>query len=124
MLERVIVFSIFFWFELVCVFLLDMVKQFIFSKPPGRRLVSFRSYELAILIVSQVTSDIHVILANALTLLFSCFSAGGFLRTLYGPLPFFMISGVVESLKWALGIVVSVCNVSSFMQVALLMDFG
>ena len=39
MLERAIVFSVFFCFELFCLILLEMVKKFIYSKPPGRRLV-------------------------------------------------------------------------------------
>jgi hypothetical protein len=39
MLERAIVFSVFFCFEFFSLILLEMVKKFIYSKPPGRRLV-------------------------------------------------------------------------------------
>ena len=126
MLERAIVFAIFFCFEIFCLLLLGMVKSFINSKPPGRRLVRGKWPFLFLLNNEhdlQVTSDIHVILANALQILFTCFSVGGFLRTLYGPLPFWLISVIVEMMKWALSFTIGTSNVNSFMQKALLMDF-
>ena len=39
MIERLLVFVVFFLFALVVYFLLDMTKRFIYSKPPGRKLV-------------------------------------------------------------------------------------
>ena len=71
----------------------------------------------------QVTSDIHVILATALQIQYTCFSVGGFLRTLYGPLPFWAISVIVEMIKWTVSFTIGVSNVNVFMQMALLVDF-
>ena len=71
----------------------------------------------------KVTADFHVIQATSGQILFTIFTVGGFLRTLYGPMPFWPTFTWIEMVKWMEAFSCGVTNVSAFLQMSLVMDF-
>ena len=125
MIERLIVFVVFFLYELLVCFLLDMTKRFIYSKPLGRKLVRIKNKSLTIWIFlhfAKVTADMHVIQSTTAQVIVTTFSLGGFLRTLLGPMHFWVVAAWVQSFIWSFSFCIAILNVSSFLQVALITD--
>ena len=70
----------------------------------------------------KVTADIHIFQATSAQIFISIFSIGGFLRTILGPMPFWVTAAWVESMRWALSFFFALTNISSFLQIALVTD--
>ena len=87
----------------------------------GIKLVSCIKIEK--LYILKVTADIHAIQATSMQVFISVFSLGGLLRSLVGPMPFWVTFGWIQMNIWSQGFCLAVNNVSSFMQMALIVDF-
>ena len=70
----------------------------------------------------KVTAEIHIFQATNCQICISIFSIGGFLRTVLGPMPFWVTAAWVESLRWSVSFFCALTNVSSFLQIALVTD--
>ena len=75
------------------------------------------------ILYSKVTADIHAIQATSGQFLFTIFSIGGFLRTILGPMPFWITFLWIEFMKWVEAFSLGVNNVNAFLQMALYIDF-
>ena len=70
----------------------------------------------------QVTSDIHHFFLTVCHLAFFLFYIGLVLRCLFGPLHFWVVFALVESLKMSFILATGIFNVSSFIQLSIIIN--
>ena len=115
-------------FAVFCLTLLRIIRMFIYSKPPGRRLVNiflefyYVNTDFDIQIFPQVTADIHAISATAFQLLVVSALSGSIFRAFLGPMPFLAVFILSEFVKVSLSFFFGLLNVSAFVQVCIIMD--
>ena len=82
-----------------------VVRKFVYSKPPGRKMI---------------TADINAIIfiTGNVTVIINCVGIG--LRTIFGPLPFLVIFLLNETMVNSFSLSVGVCNVVAFFHVMLI----
>ena len=106
----------------VCLSLLALIRMFIYSKPPGRRMVCWcsRFCFTQSIVLYQVTSDVHAIQTVAVQMIVVTVSVGSLARSLLGPLPFWTSFMFTEMLKICLAFGIGLFNVSAFLQMAII----
>ena len=119
MQEEIILFTFSFLFGSLLIGGLEVIKKFIQSKPPGRRLVSkirsaLRSEERHNLRVktSQVTADIHVHQAASLQFLFGVFSLSNMIKALWNSFSFWATFTIAWLITFALGTAPTPSNIT------------
>ena len=69
-----------------------------------------------------MTADFHAIHTYVNFLVIASLSVGGFSRALFGPLSFWVTFMLIESFRLSLFFSLGMFNVSSFLQMAIIMD--
>ena len=99
------------FFLSLCLWLLFTVlsgwisRGFVFSKPPGRRMIT-ADINAIIYITGNLTTTVH------------CLSIAA--RTLLGPLPTYMVFAINEAMVLTVSLSLGVCNVNAFFHILLI----
>ena len=99
------------------------MSSFVGSRPPGRKMVRFnvRLREIVIIqTIIKVTADISLLFWATGDLAIIIISVGSCIRAAFGPLPFIITFLFIESYKILMMALVGVCNVSAFVQFAII----
>ena len=94
-------------FLLVSHLLIFLQRKFIYSKPPGRRLV---------------LADVHVLQSRSLAHVITSLAVGGFIASSLGPLSFKMSFLLIEWFKIPLVTYFGISNMSVVLQILTIMD--
>ena len=94
-------------FLLVSHLLIFLQRKFIYSKPPGRRLV---------------LADVHVLQSRSLAHVITSLAVGGFIASSLGPLSFEMSFLLIEWFKIPLVTYFGISNMSVVLQILTIMD--
>ena len=99
------------------------MSSFVGSRPPGRKMVRF-NVRLSNIVLMQtiikVTADIGLLFWAAGDLAIIIISVGSCIKAAFGPLPFIITFLFIESYKILMMALVGVCNVSAFVQFAII----
>ena len=99
-------------------------RRFIFSKPPGRRLVWTQSISPSkAYFYFEVLADVHSIQTHSLANIVTSLGIGGLLASLLGPLSFTTSFLLIEWYKTSLVHFVGISNVSAVLQILIILDF-
>ena len=115
---------------------LQLIKMFIKSKPPGRRMVNSKcqyrsniqqlqpnSSPTKFKYIVKVTADIHLLHASSYQLLIGVFSLANMWRASWGFSSYWLTLGIIEAIKLTFVLFISVANVSACLQVAIMFNF-
>ena len=110
-------------FLLVSHFLIFLQRKFIYSKPPGRRLVYPDMYLLAPQPSPlQVLADVHVVQSHSLANVVSSVGIGGIIASTLGPLSFTVSFLLIEWYKMSLVFFAGIVNMSVVLQILTIID--
>ena len=101
--KDIILFSISFMFGSLLISGLEVIKKFIQSKPPGRRLVCIEMSRIHLALPLQVTADIHVYQAASLQGLFGIFSLTHMVRAVCKSVSFWATFSIAWLITFPLG---------------------
>ena len=141
---KIPLFSISFLLGSIFLSSLEITKNFIKSKPPGRRLVIeylTKDFVSKHKNACQVTSDIHIHQATCLQLLLMVFMISNMIRAVWDSFSYWYTFAIIHSHFFSMGKTylflpflgihkiflvfwVSMANFSAFLQVAFMFDFG
>ena len=110
---------------------LQFLKMFIHSKPPGRRLVSWKDHNKNTQqsnlrkskFYTQVTADIHVYHATVFQGLIVVFTLMNMTKAFFIYIGYWSTFFFCEIIKISFSLLIAFANVSSLLQVAIMFDF-
>ena len=102
---------------------LQMIKMFIKSKPPGRRMVVHEEINNpSKFFLYKVTADIHLLHASSYQLLIGVFTLANMWRACWGFSSYWLTLGISEAIKISFVLFISVANVSACLQVTIMFN--
>ena len=110
-------------FLLVSHLLIFLQRKFIYSKPPGRRLVCHCcTVTPACSSPLQVLADVHVLQSHSLAHVVTSLGVGGFIAATLGPLSFNISFLLIQLFKISLVAFFGISNMSVVLQILTIMD--